>query len=134
MCIRDRINSIAHDYPALVLEGDKHAQLLLVGWGSTYGTLKSAVAACHAQGISVALLHLTHLNPLPLDLARHLFAFKQVAVVELNSGHLCEVLRSKYLLDLKSIQQCNGQQFSVKDLVNNIIEMTKEIQHETVLA
>ena len=129
-----KINVIAQDYAPLVLDGDQHASLLLVGWGSTYGALQSAMVTCQAQGISVAVLHLTQLHPLPLDLGRHLSAFKQVAVVELNSGHLCEVLRSKYLLDLKSIQQCNGQQFSVKDLVNNIIDMTKEIEHETVLA
>ena len=129
-----KINGIAQEYPPLVVEGDPLAQLLLVGWGSTYGSLKSAAAECESQGVSVALLHLRHLHPLPEDLGMHLSSFKQVAVVELNSGHLCEVLRAKYLLDLKSIQQCNGQQFSSRELVNTITDMTKEIHHETVLA
>ena len=118
----------------MVLEGDPLANLLLVGWGSTYGAIKSAAAECHKQGISLAVLHLRHLHPLPEDLGSHLSSFKNVAVVELNSGHFCDVLRAKYLLDLKSIQQCNGQQFSSRELVNTIIDMTKESQHETVLA
>ncbi len=129
-----KIDGIAREYAPLVLEGEPLAELLLVGWGSTYGALKSAAAECHTQGISVALLHLRHLHPLPEDLGMHLSGFKQVAVVELNSGHLCEVLRAKYLLDLRSIQQCNGQQFSTRELVHTIIDMTKEAQHETVLA
>ncbi len=122
-----KIAGIARDYQPLALEGDEQAEVLLIGWGSTYGSLKSALAECHAEGFAVALLHLRHLNPLPDDLGKILSAYQHVLVAELNSGQLCEVLRSRYLINAKSISQCNGQPFTTSYLVNAIkAEVTYE--------
>ncbi|OGV42293.1 MAG: hypothetical protein A3F46_01535 [Legionellales bacterium RIFCSPHIGHO2_12_FULL_42_9] len=112
-----KIADIAHDFEALVIEGTVSASLVLVGWGSTYGTLKAAVVACQAVGIQVALIHLRHLNPLPHDLPKLLASFKTILVAELNTGQLCQLLRSQYLVNAQSITQCNGLSFSVNDLV-----------------
>lgn len=119
-----KIANIAHAYPPLSIEGDRHAPLLIVGWGSTYGSLRATLEACKSLGISVALLHLRYLNPLPQDLGELLSAYAQVIVFELNSGQLCEILRSTFLLPLKSFSQCNGQPFVVSDLVQCIREMS----------
>ena len=125
-----KIAGIARDYPALVVEGEAQAPLLLVGWGSTYGSLRAAIAQCQAEGIRVALVHLRHLNPLPDDLGDLLRSFKRVLVAELNSGQLCQVLRAEYLVDAQSISQCNGLPFTTSHLVNAIkMESTHEQAH-----
>ncbi len=122
-----KIAGIARHYSKLQIEGDDQAPVLLVGWGSTYGSLKSVLIQCQADGIPVALVHLRHLNPLPDDLGAILRSYKHVLVAELNSGQLCQVLRARYLVDAKSISQCNGQPFTTSYLVNAI---KMEVTHE----
>ena len=123
----DKIAGIACDYSALYLEGNENANVLLLGWGSTYGSLKSATNQCQAEGIAIALLHLRHLNPLPQELGKLLANFDKILVAELNTGQLCQLLRATYLLDAQSISQCNGQPFTVSHLVKAI---KLEINHE----
>ena len=123
----NKIAGIAKDYLPLFIEGDEDASVLLVGWGSTYGSLQSAVRHCREEGMAVALLHLRHLNPLPRDLAGVLSRFSRVFVAELNSGQLCQLLRANYLVDAHSISQCNGQPFTTTSLVNAI---KTELSHE----
>lgn len=121
-----KICQVASDYPALHCEGDVDAEVLLVGWGSTYGTLKAAIAECHQRGVSVALLHLRHLNPLPSDLETLLNKYQRVLVVELNTGQLCQLLRARYLVNAIPVTQCTGQPFTVNALVNAILQ---EMEH-----
>ncbi|WP_028389577.1 2-oxoacid:acceptor oxidoreductase subunit alpha [Legionella fairfieldensis] len=123
----EKIAGMIRDYPELQVEGDPNANILLVGWGSTYGSLKAAIQQCQSEGLSIALLHLRHLNPLPEKLGTLLTGFEKVLVAELNSGQLCQLLRGQYLVDAKSISQCNGQPFSVINLVKAI---QMEINHE----
>lgn len=116
----EKVAGIAHDYPDLVIEGCPDAQLLLVGWGSTYGSLKSAVQQCSAEGHPVAFLHLRHLHPLPKLLGEMIRAYPTVCVAELNSGQFSQVLRADYLVDVQSITQSNGQPFAVSYLVDSL--------------
>ncbi len=118
-----KIAGISRDYPSLVVEGDENAAVLLIGWGSTYGSLRTAQLQCHADGLPVALLHLRHLNPFPEDLEQLLRRYKHVLVAELNSGQLCQVLRAQYLVDAQSISQCNGQPFTPSYLTKAIKEI-----------
>lgn len=115
-----KIAGIAQDYAELIIEGDEKADILLVGWGSTYGSLRATLLQCQAEGMPIALLHLRHLNPLPDKLGKLLAAFKHVLVAELNSGQLCQVLRAQYLIDARAISQCNGQPFSASYLLQAI--------------
>lgn len=115
-----KIKGIARDYAPLVIEGNSKASVLVIGWGSTYGSLKSAVAQCIDQGLQVAYIHLRHLNPLPDDFGAIIKSYHKVLVAELNSGQLCQIIRATYLVDAQSISQCNGQPFSVNHLVNTI--------------
>jgi 2-oxoglutarate ferredoxin oxidoreductase subunit alpha len=122
-----KIAGIAHEYSPLQIEGDETAEVLLIGWGSTYGSLKSALMQCQTEGLAMAFVHLRHLNPLPNDLGKILRRYKHVLVAELNSGQLCQVLRAHYLVNAKSINQCNGQPFSTSALVKAIkTEVTYE--------
>lgn len=116
----EKIKGVAKDYPPTLVQGDVDANVLIIGWGSTYGSLKSAVSQCLEQGIPVAYVHLRHINPLPNDLGSLIKHYKKVLVAELNSGQLCQVLRATYLVDAQSISQCNGQPFGVNHLVKAI--------------
>ncbi|HRD69534.1 MAG TPA: 2-oxoacid:acceptor oxidoreductase subunit alpha [Legionella sp.] len=126
---QSKISGIAKEYPASVIEGDNNASILIVGWGSTYGSLKSAVNQCLKEGHPIAFLHLRHLNPLPEDLASIIKSYEKVIVAELNSGQLCQIIRADYLVDAHSISQCNGQPFSVSHLVSAIKAEAKYEQH-----
>lgn len=116
----EKIKGVAEDYPETVVQGDVDASVLIIGWGSTYGSLKSAVSQSLEQGMPVAYVHLRYINPLPNDLGNLLKQYKKVLVAELNSGQLCQLLRATYLVDAQSISQCNGQPFGVNHLVKAI--------------
>ncbi|GGI91732.1 2-oxoacid:acceptor oxidoreductase subunit alpha [Legionella impletisoli] len=126
----EKIAGIAREYPSTVLEGELDADILLIGWGSTYGSLKTAVSVCAQDGLAVAHLQLRHLNPLPNDLAELLTRYKLILVAELNTGHLCEILRGRYLVDAKAINQCNGQPFAASYLVQQIKQASQFIAGE----
>lgn len=115
-----KIAGIAKTYPKTEIEGDILANVLIIGWGSTYGSLKTVIETMNNDGKSIALIHLRNLNPLPNDLAQIMKQYKQVLVAELNTGHLCNLLRAKYLIDAKSITQCNGQPFTTSGLITSI--------------
>ncbi|KTD39291.1 2-oxoglutarate ferredoxin oxidoreductase subunit alpha [Legionella nautarum] len=124
-----KIAGISREYGNLVIEGNADAKVLLIGWGSTYGSLKAAVNQCHAEGLPLALLHLRHLNPFPEGLNELFANYEKILVAELNSGQLCQLLRAKYLVDAKSISQCNGQPFTESQLVKAIqLEINYEQQ------
>lgn len=124
-----KIAGVSREYDDLMIEGDFDAKVLLIGWGSTYGSLKSAVNQCHTEGLPLALLHLRHLNPFPEGLDELFAKYEKILVAELNSGQLCQLLRAKYLVDAKSINQCNGQPFTVSQLVKAIqLEINYEQQ------
>lgn len=113
-----KIENVAKSYLPLKLEGDPNAEILLVGWGSTEGALLGASIEASQRGLSVALLQLRHLNPLPEDLGEILRRFKHVFVAELNSGQLCQLLRAEYLVNAQKISQCNGLPLTVSAVLD----------------
>lgn len=125
-----KIQGIVREFEDLHIEGDLSASLIVVSWGSTYGSMRSVLAECHNLGLPVALLHLRHLNPLPEDLGGLLRTFEKVMVAELNTGQLCQILRAEFLINAKSINQCNGQPFSTGPLIQAI---QAEVFHEYYL-
>lgn len=103
--------------------GPEQADLLLVGWGGTYGAIKAAAMELQRQGVSVAHCHIRYLNPLPAGLIEKLKAFKKVLVPELNLGQLRYVLRANYLIDAKGLNLVRGQPFAI----NEIVEASKAL-------
>lgn len=124
-----KIEGVSETYPPLFIEGDSSARALIVSWGSTYGSVKTAVQECADAGVPIAWIHLRHLNPLPQDLGELLERYELVMVAELNTGHLWQVIRATYLVDARLIAQCNGQPFSVNYLTEAIL---KEARGELV--
>lgn len=122
-----KIENIATDYIPLEVEGHQNAEVLVVSWGSTYGSMRAVESLCGKANIKLAYVHLKHLNPLPKDLEAILRRYQRVLVVELNTGQLCSLLRSKYLIDARSIAACTGQPFATSVLFSAI---QSEIEHE----
>jgi 2-oxoglutarate ferredoxin oxidoreductase subunit alpha len=118
-----KIAGIAADIPPTRIYGDDAGDLLLVGWGSTYGAIASAVGEARRDGKRVSHVHLRHLNPLPSDLGRILSRFKQVLVPEINLGQLVRVLRAEYLIDAIGLNKIQGLPFRVSEITARINRM-----------
>ncbi|MDP9021879.1 MAG: 2-oxoacid:acceptor oxidoreductase subunit alpha [Actinomycetota bacterium] len=111
-----KIDGIATDIGAPEVDGDDHAALLVVGWGSTYGPIRAAVQRVRQAGGSVAHLHLRHLNPFPAGLGDVLGRYDRVLVPEMNLGQLRMLLRSRYLIEATGYNQVRGQPFRAAEL------------------
>ncbi|HYR55493.1 MAG TPA: 2-oxoacid:acceptor oxidoreductase subunit alpha [Myxococcaceae bacterium] len=119
----EKVARIAQDFPPLQINGDPAGgEVLVVGWGSTFGAITQAVSRLRAKGRSVSNVHLRYLNPLPRDLGEVLSKFKKVLVPELNLGQLLKILRATYLVDAKGINKVQGKPFKVSELVARIEE------------
>lgn len=122
-----KVQNITSDYSELVIEGNRESDTLVIGWGSTYGSITAARLECLDEGYTFAHVHLRTVNPLPKDIGVLLKNYKRVLVAELNTGQLTHELRANYLVDAQLISQCNGQPFSSKFLVEAIKE---QVGHE----
>jgi 2-oxoglutarate ferredoxin oxidoreductase subunit alpha len=122
---RKKIENIAHVIPELTVHGPADAQLLVIGWGGTYGSIRAAVERAQKQGKKVAWAHLRYLNPMPKNTEAVLKKFKQVLVPELNGGQLCWLLRAKYLVDAQGLNKIQGRPFLVSEIEAAIAEKLK---------
>ena len=119
---RKKIEKIADDIPELEVRGDEDADVLVMGWGSTYGHLAEAVNSIEGQGMKVAQVHFQWVNPLPRNTEEILRRYKKIFIAELNSGQFAGYLRMKFQ-NLPPIEQYNriqGQPFTVEELVDAI--------------
>jgi 2-oxoglutarate ferredoxin oxidoreductase subunit alpha len=122
-----RAQKVANIHPAgpayLWTDGDA-GDVVLVGWGDTYGAIKAATMELRKQGVKAAACHLRYLNPLPADLGTRLRRFKHVLVPELNLGQLRMLLRSKYLIDAQGLNKVRGQPFTIHEIVEAAKQIT----------
>src|SRR3546814_11816685 len=99
-----KIAGIADDIPPVEVMGDvDEAELLVLGWGSTWGAIDGAAARARARGRRIATAHLTHLNPFPPNLGAVLARYPRVLVPEMNLGHLSRLLRPEYPADARPL-------------------------------
>ncbi len=111
-----KIAGIANDIPLAAVVGDEDADLVLLGWGSTWAAIDAAVQITRRQGLKVAWIHLTHLNPMPRNLGELLRGFKHILVPELNMGQLCRIVRAEFLVDAKPVTKVQGLPFTASEL------------------
>jgi 2-oxoglutarate ferredoxin oxidoreductase subunit alpha len=112
----EKIARIAEDIPPLKVHGPESGDLLVVGWGGTYGSLLTAVQRLQRKGRAVALAHFRHLNPMPANTAEVLGRYKKVLVCELNNGQLQWLIRSRYLVDAQGLHKIQGKPFLVSEI------------------
>jgi 2-oxoglutarate ferredoxin oxidoreductase subunit alpha len=103
--------------------GDPDGDLLLVSWGSTFGSVAQAVKEQREKGRKIGHLHLRHLNPFPANLGDVLKRYKKVLVPELNMGQLLWLLRAKYLVEAVGLNKIQGRPFKQNELEQKIEEM-----------
>jgi 2-oxoglutarate/2-oxoacid ferredoxin oxidoreductase subunit alpha len=118
-----KIANIAEDIPLLEITGDPGADLLVVGWGGTYGAILSAVQRSEHKGYKVAHAHLRYLNPMPSNTGETLKRFKKILVPELNSGQLVRLLRAEFLVDAVGLNKVQGRPFLVSEIESKIEQM-----------
>ena len=102
--------------PLTVDDPDGDARVLVIGWGSTYGTIGAATRRVRRAGYAIAQVHLRHLNPFPSNLGTVLASYDKVVLPEMNLGQLAMLIRSKYLVDVISVTQVRGMPFRASDL------------------
>jgi 2-oxoglutarate ferredoxin oxidoreductase subunit alpha len=119
-----KIAGIANDIPPLEIKvGDQSGKLLVLGWGSTYGSIREAVQRCRDRGLSVSHAHVRYLNPFPANLGELLTRFDRVLVPELNMGQLVKMIRSTYLVPAESLAKVQGQPFKITELEEKIRQL-----------
>ncbi|MGA2296572.1 MAG: 2-oxoacid:acceptor oxidoreductase subunit alpha [FCB group bacterium] len=121
-----KIDNIANDIPLAEIEGEKSGDLLILGWGGTFGAIKDAFDKLRSEGKKVSYCHLKHLNPFPKNLGEVLINFKRILIPELNSGQLNTIIRSRFLITpigLNKIQGLPLNAFEVEAKVNELLNM-----------
>ena len=122
-----KIDYIANCIPALEVKGNPDADLLVVGWGGTYGHLFSAVNELNGEGKKVALAHFNYINPLPANTAEVLKRYKKIVVCEQNNGQFATQLCGKIPgLVVSRFNQVQGQPFMVSELKEHFIKLMEE--------
>jgi 2-oxoglutarate ferredoxin oxidoreductase subunit alpha len=122
--VRERkIDGIAADIPEIVVDGDTDADLLVLGWGSSYAAILAAVRRVRGDGHKVARVHLRHLHPLPSNLGEVLRSYDTVLIPELNRGHLWRMVRQEFLVDAIRHSKVQGQPFKAAEVQAKILEV-----------
>jgi 2-oxoglutarate ferredoxin oxidoreductase subunit alpha len=120
----EKVERIAQYIPLQTLDsGPETGDVLVLGWGSTYGAIKSAVAEMQGKGISVAHAHLRHMRPFPRNLGEMLGKYKKVLIPEINNGQLIKIIRDKYLVDAIGFNKIKGTPITRTELVTAISEL-----------
>ena len=124
---RAKIERIADDIPALQVIGDQDADTLLIGWGGTYGHLRTATEEMNATGRKIAFAHFRYINPLPANTADVLAKYKRVIVAELNTGMFADYLQGKFPEKrIMRINKIQGQPFAVSEIVEQATKLMEE--------
>jgi 2-oxoglutarate ferredoxin oxidoreductase subunit alpha len=111
-----KVAGIARDIPPLDVFGPERGDLLILGWGSTYGAIRSAVERLQARGHAVAHAHLRHLNPFPADTGDVLSRYRRVLIPEVNLGQLLLLIRARYLVDAIGYDRVRGKPFRIAEI------------------
>ncbi|HTY58276.1 MAG TPA: 2-oxoacid:acceptor oxidoreductase subunit alpha [Bacteroidota bacterium] len=120
----EKIERIAADVPEQTVEGPASGDIVLVGWGSTYGSIRSAVTGLRESGRKVSHIHLRYINPFPRNLGKLLAGFKTVVVPEINGGQLIKLLRARYLVNAVGFNVVRGLPLRSEEIENFVEKQT----------
>ena len=116
----EKVKRIANEIPPTEVFGAQEGELLILGWGGTFGAIRTVVENRFAAGEPIGHVHLRFLNPFPSDLGDVLKRFKTILIPELNTGHLRQLIRSEYLIDAIGLNKIQGQPFHVFELESEV--------------
>jgi len=119
---QEKVDRAAASIPPVEVMGASTGKVLVLGWGSTYGSISSAVEKMQREGKSVSAAHLRYLNPFPRNLGEVLSGFETVIVPEMNLGQLCTMIRAKYLVDAVPFSKVKGRPFQIREIVGKVEE------------
>ncbi len=120
---QEKVDRVADFIPEQKIEvGAEKGKVLVLGWGSTYGSIKSTVLELIAEGHSVSHAHVRYMNPLPKNLGDLLKQFDHVLMPEINNGQFIKIVRDKFLVDAKGYNKIQGTPISKTELKSFIIE------------
>jgi 2-oxoglutarate ferredoxin oxidoreductase subunit alpha len=111
-----KVKNIENDIPLLKVEGDNDAELLVIGWGGTYGAIVEAVNRVRDKGKKVAQAHFKYINPLPKNTGEVLKSYKQILCPELNLGQLAKFLKGEFVVDIESFNKIQGLPFKSSEI------------------
>lgn len=117
-----KVRNIQSDIPDLKVDGDESGELLVLGWGGTYGTIKEAVSKARELGYNLTHAHLRYLNPMPKNTGDVLRKFKKVLIPEINLGQLATLIRSEFLIEVDQFNVVRGLPFRTSDILTKITE------------
>jgi 2-oxoglutarate ferredoxin oxidoreductase subunit alpha len=120
---KGRVDRIASDIPDLQVQGPATGDVLVLGWGGTYGAITSAAENARKNGLSVASAHLRYLNPFPGNLEKVLRSYKHVLIPELNTGQLSLLVRGRFVIDAVPFNKISGQPFKIAEIEGKIDEV-----------
>jgi 2-oxoglutarate ferredoxin oxidoreductase subunit alpha len=121
----EKLERVAEEIAPAEPDGEPGGGLLVVGWGSTYGAITSAVRRARAFGRKVTQLHLRHLSPLPRNLGDVLARYDRILVPEINRGQLALLLQGRYLRPVDPLNKVQGIPFSASEIAERILELTE---------
>ena len=119
---QEKIDRAVADIPLLEVMGEQSGKVLVLGWGSTFGSISSAVEKMQREGKSVSAAHLRYLNPFPRNLGEVLRSFETVIVPEMNLGQLCTMIRAKFLVDAVPFSKVKGRPFQIREIIRKVEE------------
>tara|TARA_Y100001970_G_scaffold286030_1_gene407198 strand:+ start:1958 stop:3802 length:1845 start_codon:yes stop_codon:yes gene_type:complete len=122
---QNKVDIVQNFIPDVIPFGETSGDILVLGWGGTYGAIRSAVEKARNDGLSVSHIHLKHLNPLPKNLGELLVNYKHILVPELNLGQLLSIIRDKYLVDAKGLNKIAGKPFTSSEIMDEINKINK---------
>jgi 2-oxoglutarate ferredoxin oxidoreductase subunit alpha len=121
---QEKVDKISDYIPEQKLDsGPDKGKVLVLGWGSTYGAIKSAVSVLQLEGHEVSHAHLKYVRPFPKNLGSIIRNFDQVLIPEINNGQLIKIIRDQYLVDAKGYNKIMGVPITKTELVTRIREM-----------
>jgi 2-oxoglutarate ferredoxin oxidoreductase subunit alpha len=121
----EKVQRAAADVPPLTVRGPESGEVLLLGWGGTYGAITTAGDQLRDMGHSVSSAHLRYLNPFPANLPEVLARFETIVIPEINLGQLRTLIRDRFLIDAVGINEMRGRMFRVEDLVQRTLDIMK---------
>jgi 2-oxoglutarate ferredoxin oxidoreductase subunit alpha len=121
-----KVEKVAEYIPELKVEvGTDKGKLLVLGWGSTFGAIKSAVITARNKGLDVTHAHLRYIKPFPKNLGELLYSYETVLIPEMNTGQLIKIIRDKYLIPAIPLNKIHGMPFAAEEITNKIEEILK---------